>query len=139
LQTHRNLGTLARMQGFIIRLFVTAAGLALAAWLVPGITVAGPGTLLLAALLIGIVNALVRPIVIVLTLPITILTLGIFLLFVNAGMFGLVAWLLDGFAVNGLLAALFGWLIVSLVSGFASWFIGPRGRYEVIIVERHIR
>lgn len=127
------------MQGFIIRLFVTAAGLALAAWLVPGITVAGPGTLLLAALLIGIVNALVRPIVIVLTLPITILTLGIFLLFVNAGMFGLVAWLLDGFAVNGLLAALFGWLIVSLVSGFASWFIGPRGRYEVIIVERHIR
>jgi putative membrane protein len=139
LQTGRNLGTLAGMLGFVIRLLVTAAGLALAAWLVPGITVAGPGTLLLAALLIGVVNALVRPIVIVLTLPITILTLGIFLLVVNAGMFGLVAWLLDGFAVSGFFAALFGWLIVSLVSGFASWFIGPRGRYEVIVIERHTR
>jgi putative membrane protein len=139
LQTRRNLGTLARMPGFVIRLLVTAAGLALAAWLVPGITVAGPGTLLLAALLIGIVNALVRPIVVVLTLPITILTFGIFLLVVNAGMFGLVAWLLGGFAVSGFFAALFGWLIVSLVSGFASWFIGPRGRYEVIVIERQSR
>jgi putative membrane protein len=139
LQTRRNLGTLARMPGFVIRLLVTAVGLALAAWIVPGITVAGPGTLLLAALLIGVVNALVRPVVVVLTLPITILTLGIFLLVVNAGMFGLVAWFLDGFAVNGFLAALFGWLIVSLVSGFASWFIGPRGRYEVIVIERHSR
>jgi putative membrane protein len=139
LQTRRNLGTLAGLLGFVIRLLVTAAGLALAAWLVPGIAVAGPGTLLLAALLIGIVNALVRPIVVVLTLPITILTLGIFLLVVNAGMFGLVAWLLDGFAVSGFFAALFGWLIVTLVSGFASWFIGPRGRYEVIVIERHSR
>jgi putative membrane protein len=75
----------------------------------------------------------------VLTLPITILTLGIFLLVVNASMFGLVAWMLDGFAINSPLAALLGWLIVSLFSGFASWFIGPRGRYEVIVVERHIR
>jgi putative membrane protein len=95
--------------------------------------------LLLAALLIGIVNALVRPVVIVLTLPITILTLGIFLLVVNAAMFGLVAWLLGGFAVSGFFAALFGWIIVSLVSGFASWFIGPRGRYEVMVIERHSR
>jgi putative membrane protein len=135
----RNLGTLARMLGIVIRLLVTAAGLALAAWLIPGITVAGPGTLLLAALLIGIVNALVRPVVIVLTLPITLLTLGIFLLVVNAGMFGLVAWLLDGFAVSGFFAALFGWLIVTLVSGLASWFIGPRGRYEVMVIERRSR
>jgi putative membrane protein len=77
--------------------------------------------------------------VILLTLPITILTLGIFLLVVNAGMFGLVAWLLDGFAVSGFFAALLGWLIVSLVSGFASWYIGPRGRYEVILIERRTR
>jgi putative membrane protein len=127
------------MLGFVVRLLITAAGLALAAWLVPGITVAGPGTLLLAALLIGIVNALVRPVVIVLTLPITIVTFGIFLLVVNAGMFGLVAWLLSGFSVSGFFAALFGWLVVSLVSGFASWFIGPRGRYEVIVIDRQTR
>ena len=139
MQTRCNLGTLARVVGFVIRLLVTAAGLALAAWIVPGVTVAGNGTLLLAALLIGIVNALVRPIVILLTLPITILTFGVFLLFVNAAMFGLVAWFLDGFAVSGPLAALLGWLVVSLFSGFASWFIGPRGRYEVIVIERHRR
>jgi putative membrane protein len=54
-------------------------------------------------------------------------------------MFGLVAWLLGGFAVSGFFAALFGWIIVSLVSGLASWFIGPRGRYEVMVIERHSR
>ncbi len=124
------------MRGFILRMLVTAAGLAVAAWLVPGIAFSGPGTLLLAALLLGIVNALIRPFVIVLTLPITILTFGLFLLVINAAMFGLVAWLLDGFAVSGFFAALFGWLIVSLVSWFASYYIGPQGRYQVIVIER---
>jgi putative membrane protein len=124
------------MRGFILRMLITAAGLAVAAWLVPGIAFSGPGTLLLAALLLGIVNALIRPFVIVLTLPITILTFGLFLLVINAAMFGLVAWLLDGFAVSGFFAALFGWLIVSLVSWFASYYIGPKGRYQVIVIER---
>jgi hypothetical protein len=87
------------------------------------------------------VNALVRPVVILLTLPITIVTFGVFLLVVNAGMFGLVAWLLDGFAVSGFFAALFGWLIVSFVSWLASWYIGPRGRYRSsssrhVVIER---
>jgi putative membrane protein len=124
------------MPGFILRTLITAAGLALAAWLLPGITVAGPGTLLLAALLMGIVNAIVRPLAILLTLPATVLSLGLFLLVINAGMFGLTAWFLDGFAVSGFWSALGGWLIVSFVAMLASWFIGPKGRYEVIIVER---
>jgi len=124
------------MRGFILRMLITAAGLAVAAWLVPGIAFSGPGSLLLAALLLGIVNALIRPFVIVLTLPITILTFGLFLLVINAAMFGLVAWLLDGFAVSGFFAALFGWLIVSIVSWFASYYIGPQGRYQVIVIER---
>ena len=124
------------MQGFVVRMLVTAVGLALAAWIVPGITVSGPGTLLLAALLMGIVNGFVRPIVILLTLPLTVVTFGFFLLVVNAGMFGFVAWLLGGFAVNGFFAALFGWIIVSVFAWLASWYIGPRGRYQVIIVER---
>ena len=115
---------------------MTAVGLALAAWVVPGITVSGPGTLLLAALLMGIVNGFVRPVVIVLTLPLTLATFGLFLLVVNAGMFGLVAWMLSGFAVSGFLAALFGWIIVSIFAWLASWYIGPQGRYEVIIIER---
>lgn len=127
------------MIGFIVRLLINAVGLWVAAAIVPGITFTGPGTLLFAALLMGVVNALIRPIVVVLTLPLTIVTLGIFLLVVNAAMFGLVAWMLPGFSVDGFFAALFGWLIVSVVSWIASWLIGPKGRYEVIIVERRTR
>ncbi len=127
------------MPGFLVRLLINAVGLWLAAAIVPGIEISGAFTLILAALLMGIVNALVRPIVVVLTLPLTIVTLGIFLLVINAGMFGLVAWMLDGFVVSGFFSALFGWLIVSLVSAVASWFIGPKGRYEVLIVERRVR
>ena len=124
------------MQGFVVRTLVTAIGLALATWVVPGITVSGPGTLLLAALLMGIVNGFVRPMVILLTLPLTVVTFGLFLLVVNAGMFGLVAWMLGGFEISGFFAALFGWIIVSVFAWVASWYIGPEGRYEVIIVER---
>jgi len=124
------------MQGFLVRTAVTAVGLALAAWIIPGITVTGPGTLLVAALLIGIVNGFVRPVVVLLTLPLTIVTFGLFLLVVNAGMFGLVAWMLAGFSVSGFFAALFGWAIVSIFAWVASWYIGPDGRYEVIVIER---
>lgn len=127
------------MQGFVVRMLVTAAGLALAAWIVPGITVSGVGTLLLAAFLMGLVNGLLRPIVIVLTLPLTIVTFGLFLLVVNAAMFGFVAWLLGGFAVGGFWSALAGWLIVSVVGWLSSWCIGPQGRYELLLVERHRR
>ena len=127
------------MQGFIIRTLITAGGLALAAWLVPGIAVSGFGTLLLATLLMGIVNGLVRPVLVVLTLPLTIVTFGLFLLVINAAMFGLTAWVLPGFAVSGFFAAFFGWLIVSVVGWVASWYIGPRGRYELISVERRGR
>jgi putative membrane protein len=124
------------MSGFVVRLLINALGLWVATLLVPGIVVTGPSTVIFAALLMGLVNALIRPIVILLTLPLTIVTLGIFLLVINAGMFGLVAWVLPGFAVNGFWAALAGWLIVSVVSGIASWYIGPRGRYEIMVVER---
>jgi putative membrane protein len=124
------------MPGFIVRTLITAAGLAIAAWLIPGIVIEGFGTLLLAALLLGIVNALIRPIVILFTLPLTVLTFGIFLLVINAAMFGLVAWMLDDFSVSGFFSALFGWLIVSLTGWIASWYIGPSGRYQLILVER---
>lgn len=124
------------MSGFVVRLLISALGLWVATLLVPGIVVTGPLTVLLAALLMGVVNAIIRPVVIVLTLPLTIVTFGIFLLVINAGMFGLVAWLLPGFAVSGFWAALGGWLIVSVVSWIASWYIGPRGRYEIMVVER---
>jgi putative membrane protein len=91
-----------------------------------------------AALLLGLVNAFVRPIAVVLTLPITVVTLGLFLWVVNAGMLGLVAWLLDGFRIAGLGSAMLGSLIVGLTSWVASWYVGPRGRVEVMVVRRRL-
>lgn len=124
------------MAGFFVRTLITAIGLWLANAIVPGIDIETPGTLILAAVLMGIVNALVRPIAIVMTLPVTVLTMGLFLLVINAAMFGLVAAMLDGFRVSGFFAALFGWLIVSATAMVASWFIGPNGRYEMLIIDR---
>ena len=124
------------MSGFIVRFLVIALGLWLADALIGGIRIDGSGTLIVAALLMGFVNALIRPIVVFFTLPLTILTLGLFLLIVNAAMFGLVAFLLDGFTVSGFFSALFGWLIVSLTSTIASWYVGPKGRYQVLVVNR---
>jgi putative membrane protein len=124
------------MAGFLIRLVITALGLWLTNQVLPGIEIRGTGTLVAAALLLGIVNALVRPVAVLLTLPLTVVTLGLFLLVVNAGMFALVAALLDGFHVAGFGSALLGSIIVGLTSWVASWYVGPRGRVEVMVVRR---
>jgi putative membrane protein len=79
---------------------------------------------------------LLRPIVLLITLPFTLITLGLFILVVNAAMFGLVAAMLDGFRLSGFGAALLGALVVSITSWLASSFIGPKGRYEVIVMQR---
>jgi putative membrane protein len=124
------------MNGFLLRLAITALGLWVASALVPGVAISGAGTLLLAALLLGIVNAVIRPIALILTIPFTLITLGLFILVVNAAMFGLVAAMLDGFRLSGFWAALFGALMVSITSWLASAFIGPRGRYEVLVIRQ---
>ncbi len=124
------------MVGILVRTLIIALGLGLASVLIPGVTITGAGTLIVAALLLGLANAIIRPLVVVLTLPITLVTLGLFLLIVNAGMFALVAAMLDGFVVSGFWAAFFGAVIVSLTSTLASWCIGPDGRYEILIIER---
>jgi putative membrane protein len=124
------------MRGIVVRTLIIATGIAVAAWLIPGITIAGPGTLILAAVVMGLVNAFVRPLIVLLTLPLTILTFGLFLLVINGALFGLVAYMLDGFVVAGALPAVLGWLVVVFVSWIAGWFIGPNGRYEIVVVER---
>lgn len=124
------------MAGFIVRTLITMLGLFLASALIPGVQIAGAGTFIVAAVLLGLVNAFVRPVAFFLTLPLTIVTLGLFLLVLNAAMFGLVAALLANFAVAGLGSAIFGALIVSITSALASWYIGPDGRVEVIVVRR---
>ncbi len=124
------------MPGFLIRLLVVALGLWLAAEFVPGIEIKGGWTLLGAALLLGLVNAIMRPLLILLTLPITVLTFGFFLLVINAGMLALVAWALDDFTIAGFWPAVGGGIVVGVTGWLASWFIGPRGKVEVIYMRR---
>ncbi|NCF52807.1 phage holin family protein [Gammaproteobacteria bacterium] len=124
------------MPGFLIRTLITMLGLYLASVLVPGVQIAGLGTFILAAILLGFVNGFVRPVAFFLTLPITIVTLGLFLLVLNAAMFGLVGAMLSGFSIAGLGSAILGALIVSITSGIASWYIGPNGQIEVIVIRR---
>lgn len=106
--------------GFLARLFITAFALWVATEVVPGVEVRGLGTLLLAALVFGLVNAVVRPVAVLLSLPLTLVTLGAFLLVVNAAMLGLTAAVLPGFAVAGFWPALFGALVVAVVSWAAA-------------------
>jgi len=123
------------MKGFLYRLVITALGLWAAAAIVPGVQIVGVGTLLLAALLLGIVNATIRPIILILTLPLTVLTLGLFILVVNGISLALVAWVLPGFAIAGLVPAVLASIVVGLTGWFASTFVGGSGRIEHI---RHI-
>jgi putative membrane protein len=124
------------MNGFLVRMFISAISLWLAALVVPGMHLEGLLTVLGAALVLGIVNAFIRPIVILLTLPLTIITLGLFLLVVNAMMLGLVSAMFQGFSISGFWSAVFGAIFVSFFSWLASAFIGSTGRYEVIVVRR---
>jgi putative membrane protein len=124
------------MVGFLFRAALSMVGLWLATRWVSGISIDDPQTLVLAGIVLGVVNAIVRPIALLLTLPLTILTLGLFLLVVNAGMLGLTAWILRGFHVADFRAALLASMIVSVTGWLGSWFIGPHGKFEVYVHRR---
>jgi putative membrane protein len=124
------------MRGFVVRMLITAAGLWIASLLVRSMHFTGFWWLIGSALLLGVVNAVVRPLILLLTLPITVLTLGLFLLVVNAAMLGLVAAILPGFTLDGFLPAVSASIIVSLTGWLSSWFIGPRGRIEILYSRR---
>jgi putative membrane protein len=125
------------MPGFWARLLVIAVGLLIASGLVPGITFEGFLALFFAALVLGCVNAVIRPVVVLMTIPFTIVTLGLFIFVVNAAMLGLTAFLVPGFFVAGFWSALFGSVIVSITGMFASWYIGPKGTVDVLVIERN--
>jgi putative membrane protein len=118
------------VRGFITRLLITALGLAVASTIVSGIAVAGWKSLLVAALVLGVVNAIVRPLLIILTLPITFFTLGLFLLVVNGISFAFAAAIVPGFHVATLGSAILGALVTSVIGWFANSFIGSSGRFE---------
>jgi len=124
------------MVGIILRTLISMLGLYLASALIPGVQIAGTGTFILAALLLGLVNGFIRPVAFLMTLPLTIVTLGLFVLVLNAAMFGLVTAMLDDFTVAGFGSAIFGALIVGITSTIASWYIGPKGQVEILVIRR---
>lgn len=120
------------MQRFLIHLLVSATSLGVTAWILPGVRIESIPALLAAALVLGVLNALVRPLLLFLTLPLTLLTLGLFFFVLNGFLFGLAAWLVPGFEVGGI-----GWAILgALLMGFFAAFLhsqiggGRRGRAD---------
>ena len=126
------------MSGFLVRLVINALGIWLASEIVSGIQVTSTSSLLAAALVLAIVNALVRPVAILLTLPITVFSLGFFLLVINAGMLALVSNLVTDFQIHDFGSAFFGALIVSLCGWVSSHYIGSRG-VKIDVIEYRSR
>jgi len=122
--------------GFLLRVIVNALAIMLAASIVPGISVDGVVPALVGGLLLGLVNAVVRPVLIILTLPITLITLGLFLLVLNGLCFWLVASIVKGFYVAGFWSAFLGALIVSIVSWTLTALISDSGKVSVITRRR---
>ena len=118
--------------GLIAKWLVNSLALFAACYLVPGVRISDFWSGLAAAALLGIVNAVIRPIVILLTLPINILTLGLFTLVVNALMLKLVAYFVEGFSVNGFGSAFLGALVISLVSWFINMFFDSTWKVSFI-------
>ena len=126
------------MQGLVIRWLVSAVALWLTSYIIPGFYFDGVFPLLFAAVTIGLLNAIVRPIVVLLTLPLTILTLGLFILVVNACMLLMASKVVVGFHVDGFWAALGGWLFTSLFTLVINSLIGESGRFEVVAIRRTV-
>jgi putative membrane protein len=112
------------MTDFLLMMIINSVALIIVAKLFKGISVKGWGPLLISALVIGIVNALIKPLIILLTLPINILTLGLLTLFINGFLFYMVSKLVKGFDIKGYWNAFFGALIFSIISVILSWIMG---------------
>ncbi|MES2748771.1 MAG: phage holin family protein [Patescibacteria group bacterium] len=108
----------------LTKIAITALALLIVTKLSIGVTIDGLWSAVIAAIVLGIVNTLVRPVLVVLTLPITLLTLGLFIFIINAALFYVVASIVDGFYVAGFVSALLGSLLVSILSALGNWFVG---------------
>ena len=114
------------MLRFIVRWLTTAVGIGAAGYLLPGIEVDGPWAAVLGALVLGLINVTLRPIVLLLTLPLTVLSLGFFALIVNGAMLALVARWVAGVHVATFGSAVLGSIVISLVGGLLNWWLHPR-------------
>jgi len=118
------------MKGVLLRWFVLTVAVLTACWLLDGIRLNGIFPALLAAALLGILNAVFRPILILLTLPVNILTLGLFTFVINSLMLMIVSAVIPGFDIRGFWTAVLGALIISAASGLLNLFIGGKGKVE---------
>jgi len=121
------------MLGFLIRLTLNALALILVASILPGIEVKGLIPAIAAALLLGFFNAFLRPVLILLTLPLSLLSFGLFILVINGFLLKLVAWMVSGFTVQGFWPAVFGALLISVTSWLLNLLINEQGRVEIAV------
>ncbi len=118
------------MRAFFLRFIINILALGAADWLVSGIYVESHGALIWTAIVVGILNALIKPILFILTLPLTIFTLGLFTFVINGFILWLAGELVSGFHVESLGAGILGAIVVSIVSIFMNWLINDHGRFE---------
>ena len=124
------------MNGLIIRWLISSVSLLVVSYLIPGIKAEGFIYVLLAAAVLGVFNAVIRPVLIVLTLPLTILTLGLSIFVVNGLMLMLVSAVIKGFQVQGFWWAVLGALLMSVINSISNSFINSKGRIETIDLHR---
>jgi putative membrane protein len=124
------------MKGILVRWLVLTAAIIVASYLLEGIQVEGFLSAFFAAAILGVLNAFFRPILIILTLPINILTLGLFTFIINALLLKMASGVISGFDVRGFWAAVFGSIIISVVSWALNSFISPKGRVEYIDLKK---
>jgi putative membrane protein len=112
---------------FLARLLLNGVAIVIAAYLVPGLRLAGPGAAVLAGVCLGLVNALIRPVLLVLTFPLTLLSLGLFIFVINAACLALTAYFIPGFSIDGFASAFLGALLVTIVSWILSGVLVGKG------------
>lgn len=123
---------------FLARLFLNGIAIIVATWMVPGLQLAGLGSALVAGVILGFVNAVIRPVLLLLTLPFTLLTLGLFIFVVNAVCLALTAALVPGFSISGFWSAVLGALLVSIVSWLLNGvFLGRSERRRGAVIIEH--
>lgn len=120
------------MNGLFIRWLILTIAILITAYLLKGIQVSGFGSALLAAAILGILNAFFRPVLLLLTLPLNLLTFGLFTFVINAILLMMASGVITGFQVNGFWSAVFGSILIGLISWLINSFIGGQGRIEVI-------
>ena len=124
------------MRGLFLRWLILTVAIMFASYLMDGIHVSGFLSAFFAAAILGILNAFFRPILILLTLPINILSLGLFTFLINAMLLKMASGVISGFEVNGFWSAVFGSLVISLVSWLLSSFISEEGKVSYIDLRR---